>query len=105
MQRGVFYIETQPVPGKEAAYHEWYNGTHLSQVLAVDGVVSARRLRPVDGEGPFVALYELEAEDLTAVTAAMQAASERGDIATSDTLQRDPALTVRLFEVIESRDG
>lgn len=34
---------TNAVPGREAEFNQWYNGQHLTDVLAIDGIASARR--------------------------------------------------------------
>src|SRR5690348_9837198 len=68
MARGIIYLETRPVsPDRENEYHKWYNETHLAEICSVDGIVSARRFAPTDGDGPFIAIYELECDDLDAV--------------------------------------
>jgi hypothetical protein len=68
MARGIIYLETMPVsPDREADYHKWYNDTHLAEIVSVDGIVSARRFAPTDGKGPFIAIYELDCDDLDAV--------------------------------------
>ena len=68
MAKGIIYLETRPVsPDREEEYHKWYNDTHLAEICSVDGIVSARRFAPTDGEGPFIAIYELECDDLDAV--------------------------------------
>ena len=67
MPKGIIYVETMPAsPDREAEYHEWYNDTHLEQILSVEGIVSARRFAPTDGNGPFIAIYELDCDDLDA---------------------------------------
>ena len=72
MPKGIIYLETMPVsPDKEADYHKWYNDTHLEQICSVDGIVSARRFAPTDGNGPFIAIYELDCDDLDAVVQRM----------------------------------
>jgi hypothetical protein len=72
MPRGIIYVETMPAsPDREAEYHKWYNDTHLEQILAVDGIVSARRFAPTDGNGPFIAIYELDCDDLDAAAQQM----------------------------------
>lgn len=66
--RGIIYLETRPVsPDRVDEYHKWYNDTHLAEICSVDGIISARRFAPTDGEGPFIAIYELECDDLDAV--------------------------------------
>jgi hypothetical protein len=99
--KGVFYVESWPSrPEREAEYHSWYNEIHLPEVVALDGFVSARRLAPADGKGPFVALYEMEADDLQAAADNLQRVIERGDLRLSDVLQTDPMPVMRLLKTI-----
>ena len=65
--------------------------------MALDGIVSARRLRPVNGDGPYVALYELEGDNLQAILDNMSA--NAGQLHMSDALQLDPPPVPRLLEV------
>jgi hypothetical protein len=68
MPRGIIYLETMPVSSdREAEYHKWYNDVHLAEIVSVDGIVSARRFAPTDGNGPFIAIYEIDCDDLDAV--------------------------------------
>src|SRR6202012_1935251 len=68
MPKGIIYLETMPVSAdREAEYHKWYNDTHLAEICSVDGIVSARRFAPTDGKGPFIAIYELDCDDLDSV--------------------------------------
>jgi hypothetical protein len=95
--KGIMYVESRPSsPDREQEYNTWYNEVHLPELLALDGIVSARRLRPVDGTGPYVALYELEGDDLQAILDNMIA--NAGQLHMSDALQLDPAPIPRLLE-------
>jgi hypothetical protein len=81
---------TTPLPGKEAEYHDWYQNTHLKEVLAIPGGVSAQRFQLVAklmGADPntFLAIYDFEADDPGAVLAAMGAAAQSGKMTQSDT--------------------
>jgi hypothetical protein len=68
MPKGIIFLETMPVsPDLEAEYHDWYNDTHLAEICSVEGITGARRFAPIDGTGPFVAIYELDTDDLDAV--------------------------------------
>ncbi|MCV7377674.1 hypothetical protein BST11_03360 [Mycobacterium alsense] len=97
MAKGIMYVESQPSsPDREQEYNTWYDEVHLPELLKIDGIVSARRLRPVDGKGPYVAIYEIEGDDLQAVLDNMIASS--GQLHMSDALQLDPAPVPRLFE-------
>ena len=61
-------VFTEPTDGQEAEYNEWYNTVHLSDVLAVPGMVAAQRFKlaaQVVGDMPtrYVSIYEIDAED------------------------------------------
>lgn len=93
------YVETRPSsPERQAEFDKWYNEVHLKEVCDIDGVLSARRYAPVDGEGPFVAVYELDADDLGSVIEQLGKRSVSGEIHMSDALQLDPPPVVRLLE-------
>lgn len=97
------YVETMPVsPDKEADYHSWYDRTHLAQILSVDGVVSARRFAPTNGDGPFVAIYELDCDDLDAVVARLGELSARGGLTGMENLSMDPPPVPRVYREISS---
>ncbi len=97
MAKGIMYVESFPSsPEREQEYNTWYNEVHLPQLLALDGIVGARRLCPVDGTGPYVALYELEGDDLQAILDNMIA--NAGQLNMSDALLLDPAPVPRLLE-------
>jgi hypothetical protein len=97
MAKGIMLVESWPSsPDREDEYNAWYDEIHLPQLLTLDGIVSARRLRPVDGKGPYVAIYELEGDDLQAILDNMIA--NAGQLHMSDALQLDPAPIPRLLE-------
>jgi hypothetical protein len=98
MAKGIIHVETRPSsPDREQEYNTWYDEVHLPELVAFDGIVSARRLRPVNGEGPYVALYEIEGDNLQAVLDNMVA--NAGQLHMSDALQFDPPPVMRLLEV------
>ena len=97
MAKGIIYVETRPVsPEREQEYNTWYDEVHLPELVALDGIVSARRLRPVNGDGPYVALYEIEGDNLQAVLDNMVA--NGGKLHMSDALSLDPPPIPRLLE-------
>lgn len=97
MAKGIIYVETYPSsPDRDQEYNTWYDEVHLPELVAIDGIVSARRLRPVNGEGPYLALYEIEGDDLQAVLQSMSAAK----LTMSSALQLDPPPIPRLLEEI-----
>jgi hypothetical protein len=104
MAKGIIYVETRPSsPDREQEYNTWYDEVHIPELVALDGFVSARRLRPVDGDGPYVALYEIEGDDLQAILDNMNANARH--LHMSDALQLDPRPIPRLLEVITKHGG
>ncbi|MBV8790380.1 MAG: hypothetical protein JOZ00_27345 [Mycobacterium sp.] len=104
MAKGIILVESRPSsPDRDQEYNTWYDDVHLPQLVALDGFVSARRLRPVNGEGPYVAIYEIEGDNLGAILDNMIA--NAGQLTMSDALQLDPAPIPRLLETTTERDG
>lgn len=98
MAKGIIYVETRPsAPDRELEYNTWYDEVHIPELVALDGFFAARRLRPVNGAGPYVALYEIEGDDLQAILDNMVASA--GQLHMSDALQLDPPPVMRLLEV------
>ena len=102
MARGILYVEYEPDAAEAAAYHEWYDGTHMAEMLGIDGLVSARRFAPLDGEGPFVAVYEIEADDVAAVEARLAEATRSGRFSAPVGLRRDKPPTLRFYREIST---
>jgi hypothetical protein len=72
MPRYKMVVMSSPVAGRDAEYHDWYQNTHLGQVLAIPGMRSAQRFRLdrnlVEGETPpYLAIYDIETDDLDGV--------------------------------------
>src|SRR5262249_25228519 len=71
MAAHVMVVFTNPVPGREDEYNDWYNNVPLGEVLRTPGMTCARRYRLVDGVGSreepqhrYLAIYELDSEDI-----------------------------------------
>lgn len=104
MANGIILVESYPSsPDRDREYNTWYDEVHLPELVALDGFVSARRLRPVDGTGPYVALYEIEGDDLQAVLDNMIA--NAGKLTMSDALLLDPAPIPRLLQTTTEHAG
>jgi len=103
MPKGIMYLETMPVSAdREADYHKWYNDTHLAEVTSVDGVVSARRFAPIDGNGPFVAIYELDCDDLDAVMQRLRELGASGKMSSLELLNLDTPPIPKIYREIGS---
>lgn len=55
MATHIFDVHSNPVPGREDEYNDWYTNQHLSDVLASPGFVAAQRFEvaapPASGRG------------------------------------------------------
>jgi hypothetical protein len=97
------YVETMPAsPDREAEYHKWYNDTHLAQILSVEGIVSARRFAPNAGDGPFIAIYELDCDDLDAAVRRLGELGASGTMTGLDNLAMDPKPIPKVYREIGS---
>ncbi|GAA3207518.1 hypothetical protein [Actinocorallia longicatena] len=91
MTRGILYVESRPASPEEAeAYHAWYEGTHFKEMLQIEGVVTARRFAALGDDAPYVAVYELEADDIAAVQARIGEAARTGRLAAPVGVATDP---------------
>jgi hypothetical protein len=103
MPKGILYVESRPASPEEAAdYHKWYDETHVPEILAIEGFVSARRFQPFGGDGPFVAIYEIDTDDLEAARARLTEATRSGVNSTPVGVSFDPPPTVRYLQEIQS---
>lgn len=56
-------------PAREKEFNEWYDKTHLPDVLETPGFVRATRYEhnsPKEGDAKYLAVYEIETDDLAA---------------------------------------
>ena len=64
---------------RENEFNQWYDTVHLPDILETPGIVRASRFeikRPAEGHGKFLALYEIETEDIRNTMSAMQETTE-----------------------------
>ncbi len=113
-EKGILFVITNPsAPDREGDYNEWYNVVHLPEVISCDGFKAARRYTPVEmgvpegvpgapaeDEMKYIAVYDMEADDLDAAVQAMFAKVQDGTIGISDALQATPAPRLKLFRQI-----
>lgn len=85
---------TNPLDGRDAEFNDWYTNVHLGDVLKLPGVVAAQRYqlnevqhRPGPFEWKYMAVYEIEIDDIGVTLAALKAASG------TDAMPLSPALS------------
>jgi len=110
MTKATLVVYTNPSdPVREQEYNSWYDEVHLPEVLALEGFVAATRFRLADAgieagaQVPhrYLALYEVESEDLQTTLDALVAGAATMQM--SDALQMDPLPVTVLFEQISER--
>jgi hypothetical protein len=100
MPKGVMVVQTGPVDAaREDEYHDWYTNTHIPEILAIPGFVSARRFKVRGGAEPsYLAIYELDADDLGAAMKELSRRSAAGETTASDALRMDPPPIITIAE-------
>lgn len=70
MAKWLYIVETNCAdPKREAEFNEWYDKIHVPDVMEVTGFIRAERYldnEPGEGRGKFVAMYEIETENIDA---------------------------------------
>jgi hypothetical protein len=104
MAKSMFMAWTSPVDdASDAEFNAWYDGTHVPQVrAAIPAITSVQRYRVADvpgvGGSPahrYLAVYEMDTDDVAGAMAALGAASADGRIemtATMDVATNPPVL-------------
>ena len=102
MPKGILVVSSGPVePGRDAEFNDWYNDIHLVDVLKVAGFTAAARYKKVgddDATPPYLAIYEVEADDLQGAVGALGAAVQSGDVRMSDVIALDPPPSLTIYE-------
>lgn len=104
MARGIMVVASSPASAdEEAEYNEWYTQTHIPQLCAIPGFLGARRykLRGTDAAPRYLAIYDLEADDLDEPLAELRARSGDGRVSPPRGLQLDPPPVVSVYEVAD----
>lgn len=105
MPKGIMFVPSGPAsPDREDEYNEWYSQVHVPEVCGLEGVTGARRYQRLDaaaGEAPYVAIYELEADDLDGVSAALTQRAMAGELTMSDSLGMDPPPVPVIYEIVD----
>jgi EthD domain len=94
MAKTLFLAWSSPTSDEtDAAFNDWYENTHIPQVrAAIPSITSVHRYRTADlpgGQQPkqrYLAVYELDTEDIPTAAAALGHAAEQGKIDFTDTI-------------------
>jgi len=106
--KGVMVVEAGPSdPSREDEFNDWYTNVHLPELLSVPGFVRARRFKvsgdPKPGRHGYLAIYEIEADDLGVPLRELRARAEAGQSSRSDAVSADPPSVVTIYELIDDQ--
>ncbi len=109
MAKYTFLALTNPVPGKENEFNEWYDRHHVPDVINVPGFVSGQRFKLADaqfgGEASrqykYLALYEIETDDIAATIKELRARGGTPDIVPSDAIDMKVVATYMFTPIRE----
>jgi len=91
MAKYMMVVQSKAVEGRDDDYNAWYDTIHLEDICALPGIKSGRRfdfessLMGAPGQ-PYLALYEIETDDIDALAAELGKRSMDGTIRQSDAL-------------------
>jgi hypothetical protein len=111
MERGILAVQTEAIPGSDAAFNAWYDEVHVPEILRTPGFEAARRYRvrqsPLAGARDagewttYLAIYEIAGGVVDAHTELLQRVAA-GELTPSD-LVAPRAYRSQLFEQIAER--
>jgi hypothetical protein len=95
---------TTPLPGKEEEFHDWYNNTHLPELVNGLGMKGAARYQLVAklmgaDENPYLAIYDIEADDPGAFMAKMGEFAQSGKMTPATTQDMATTYTAMFVEM------
>jgi hypothetical protein len=98
MAKAVLIVHSRPVEAsREDEFNKWYDEVHIPDVTSVSGVVSGRRFKKAggvdDGGYPYLAIYEIDSEDVDATMKELMDRTGDGTFVMSEAFQADGAST------------
>ena len=90
MSKHVLVVQSNAVAGREDEYNRWYSDQHLGDVIKVPGILTAQRFKiATDGANAkwkYLAIYEVETDDLAKTMAALNSRAGTPDMVISDAM-------------------
>lgn len=96
MGKYVLVVPSSAKEGRDDDYNEWYNNQHIHDLLAIPGIKSGRRfspaaVSPMPPPANYLAIYEIETDDIGGVMAEMGRRSQAGEMPMTDALDLESA--------------
>ena len=96
MGKYVLVVPSSAKAGQDDEYNQWYDGIHIHDLLALPGVKNGRRyiaspISPMPPPADYLAIYEIETDDIGAVFAELNERAMAGVMQLSDALDMESA--------------
>jgi hypothetical protein len=96
MGKYVLVVPSSAKQGRDDDYNQWYDNQHIQDLLAVPGIKSGRRFvpsaaSPMPAPANYMAIYEIETDDIGAVMADLGGRAAAGKMLVTDALDRESA--------------
>lgn len=93
MDKYTYVVLSNPKPGQEETYNQWYTEQHLQDVLAIPGFTAAQRFQVSDDSAAvahrYVALYEIESDNIAETMQQLVERAGDGRMVMTDTMDFD----------------
>lgn len=94
---------TTPLPGKEDEFNDWYQNTHLGEIISIPGFQGAQRFKLVAklmgaDTNQYLAVYDAECDDPGALLAAMGERAQSGKMTPATTQDMATTYTALFVE-------
>lgn len=107
MTRAILVVHTEPVSDQRAdEFNDWYDTVHIPQVIeTVPGITAARRYLaspsgPFHPAQPYLAIYEIDADDPERVLRELQRAVAEKLLDQTTALNRTPPPSMTLYHAL-----
>ncbi|MBB3982260.1 hypothetical protein GGR44_001923 [Sphingobium fontiphilum] len=105
MPQFAYVVHSNPVPGREDEYNDWYSNRHLADVVAVPGFVSAQRFRLTDVVADnlpsqrYMAIYTMDTDEPEKVLEHLTSLVETGAMHMSEAFSME-GMATHLYQAI-----
>lgn len=99
MSKAILVVSSHPsAPDREDEYNDWYTNVHLGDIVDLPGFAAATRYQIVDVRAnedvepltrKYLAIYELDTDDVEAAATALRTSVAKGEVPVSDALHPD----------------
>lgn len=96
MAKYLMVVTSGAKEGRDEEFNAWYDGTHIHDICAIPGIAAGQRWDALEGSpnpapAPYLAIYEIEADDPTQVVAELGRRAAAGEIEQTESLDFDTA--------------